>query len=45
MNIDSLAAKLFADCNATTIEKILVPCGSNGDAGREGSVVVRVSYA
>jgi hypothetical protein len=45
MNIDSFAAKFFADCNATTIEKILVPCGSNGDASRERSVMVRVSDA
>jgi hypothetical protein len=43
MNVYSLATELFADRNTTTIEKILVPCGSHRDAGREGSVVIRVS--
>jgi hypothetical protein len=43
VNIDSLATKFFANRDTAAIEKVLVPCGSNGDTCGERSVVVRVS--
>jgi len=42
--VDSLATELFTNRNSTAVKKILVPCGSNGNSGRECSIMVRVPY-